>query len=139
MNKRLLSLFVGGFFWVFAGSVSAQPSLSELEKQASEGNVEAMFHLGQTYDEGRSVPQDYVRALDWYYRAADRGSVDALYRLGVMFEKGLGVPQNLPQAMMWYEQASALGSANAQFSSASCTTLGVGCPRTTARLGNTIG
>lgn len=40
------------------------------------------------------VPQDYDKALEWYFKAADQGDAVAQNKLGVLCEKGLGTAKN---------------------------------------------
>jgi TPR repeat protein len=63
----------------------------ELFKQAkaveetSGGNAAAEFLLGDSYDHGRGVPQDYSEALQWYLKAANRGYVAAQEALSQLY------------------------------------------------------
>ena len=40
---------------------------------AGQGNGSAMCRLGDNYEDGRGVSQDYVQAYMWYSLAADNG------------------------------------------------------------------
>jgi TPR repeat protein len=44
---------------------------------AEQGDAAAQSRLGQMYENGQSVPQDYAEAVMWYRRAADQGSAIA--------------------------------------------------------------
>jgi TPR repeat protein len=55
------------------------------------------------------VPQDYLEAVKWYYRAAEQGHAFAQSNLGVMYAKGAGVPQDYPRAHMWFNIAASSG------------------------------
>jgi TPR repeat protein len=65
------------------------------------GNVHAQAQLGWMYARGLGVPQSYVEAAKWYYRAADRGDGRAQLELGLMYNKGQGVPRDLVLSHMW--------------------------------------
>jgi TPR repeat protein len=65
------------------------------------GNVHAQAQLGWMYARGLGVPQSYVEAAKWYYRAADRGNGRAQLELGLMYNKGQGVPRDLVLSHMW--------------------------------------
>jgi TPR repeat protein len=65
------------------------------------GNVRAQAQLGLMYARGLGVPQSYVEAAKWYYRAADRGDGRAQLELGLMYNKGQGVPRDLVLSHMW--------------------------------------
>jgi TPR repeat protein len=63
--------------------------------------VHAQAQLGWMYARGLGVPQNYVEAAKWYYRAADRGNGRAQLELGLMYNKGQGVPRDLVLSHMW--------------------------------------
>ena len=44
------------------------------------------------YNVGAGVDQDYVKALDWYWRAARAGDAIAENNIGVLYQHGSGVP-----------------------------------------------
>jgi len=83
-------------------------------KAADQGNAQAQFNLGDMYDVGRGVPQNYADAIRWYRMAADQGLASAQFKLGGMYEDGRGVPQNYTEAMRWYRMAADQGNATAQ-------------------------
>lgn len=89
--------------------------LSQLEKAATEGDVQAQVRLGFMFDQGRGVRQDYAVARQWYEKAANQGNSSAQFNLGVMFSQGLGVQQDPVLARQWYEKAASQGNASAQF------------------------
>ncbi len=55
------------------------------------------------------MPQDYAKAMLWYYEAAEQGNDSAQFYLGVMYEKGLGVSMDYIEAHNWYNLAAAQG------------------------------
>jgi len=71
-------------------------------KAADQGEADAQYLLGATYEKGRGVAQDFAQAAAWYRKAAGQGDADAQFILGFMYEKGEGVPQDYAQAHMWY-------------------------------------
>lgn len=73
---------------------------------ARRGNVRAQAQLGWMYATGVGVPQSYVEAAKWYYRAADRGNGRAQLELGLMYNKGQGVPHDLVLSHMWLNLAA---------------------------------
>ena len=40
----------------------AQDDIDQLRLKAEQGDAEAQFNLGVMYDDGRGVPQDYIRS-----------------------------------------------------------------------------
>ena len=95
---------------------SAQTSteIAALHAQANAGDAIAQYNLGVAYDNGQSVPQDYVEAVAWYRKAADQGDPDAQYNLGVMHDTGQGVPQDYVEAHKWHNLAAFRTSAENQ-------------------------
>jgi len=71
-------------------------------RAADQGHSRAQSTLGQLYDNGRFVLQDYNEAIKWYYKAAEQGDWDGLYGMGYMYYKGRGVTQNYIEAHKWF-------------------------------------
>lgn len=82
-----------------------------LRKSAEEGDASAQFRLGQLYDEGTGVPQDYRRAMEWFEKAAKQGHVGAQVNLGTLYLRGEGAPQSDQMALFWFSQAAERGHA----------------------------
>jgi TPR repeat protein len=61
------------------------------------------------FAEGQGVPQDYMKARQWYEQAAAQGNAGAQSNLGWMYFNGQGVPQDYTTARGWYEKAAAQG------------------------------
>ena len=76
-------------------------------KAAKQGNVEAMYCLGECYDyEGiLGVRHNNRKAFLWYKRAAERGYEEAMLELGFYYQRGIGVKKNLDLAAEWYDKA----------------------------------
>jgi TPR repeat protein len=68
-----------------------------------------MFNLGLLYANGQGVTQDYVRAREWYEKAAEKGFPRAMGNLGVLYHNGQGVTQDYVRAREWYEKAAEKG------------------------------
>jgi len=83
-------------------------------KAAEQGDARAQFKLGEMYDNGEGVPQDYAEAMKWWRKAAEQGVPEAQHNLGVMYDNGRGVPQDYAEAMQWYRKAAKQGHAPAQ-------------------------
>ena len=67
------------------------------------GRAAARERIGEYYEKGRSVPQDYRLAASWYGRAIDQSngdapSVRAKVRLAFLYANGLGVPRDRVKA-----------------------------------------
>jgi len=83
---------------------------------AEDGNANAQFWMGASYDLGRGVAIDYATAAVWYRKAADQGQVNAQYNLAHMYEQSHGVPPDyaMSAAASWYRRAADQGFAAAQ-------------------------
>jgi len=66
------------------------------------------------YYDGKDVPQDYAKALEWHTKAAVQGLAKAQHILGNMYQHGQGVPQNFAKALEWYNKAAEQGFSRAQ-------------------------
>ncbi len=88
--------------------------------------------LGELYDLGWGVPQDYAEAVKWYRLAANQGDAEAQANLGRMYEFGQGVPQNYAEAMKWVRLAVNQGNADAEFALGSMYYQGWGVPQSDA-------
>ena len=76
--------------------MSCERNRKEVEKwyrlSAEQGHAQAQYNLGNKYDNGQGVPQDYKEAVKWYRLAAEQGLAEAQYIMGLMHDKGTGVP-----------------------------------------------
>jgi uncharacterized protein len=84
-------------------------ALQLLRPLAEQGDPRAQVSLGQMYDFGYGVPQDYAETLKWYRKAADQGYYVGQYLLGFMYKVGRSVPQDYVAAHMWWNLAAAAG------------------------------
>jgi hypothetical protein len=70
------------------------------------GDYMAAYNLGQCYEVGRGVPQDWRAAVFWWKRAAQCGYPRALTNLAAAHYNGTGVRRNLKTALRLYGQAA---------------------------------
>jgi len=96
---------------------------------ADQGDAGAQYNLGDLYDYGQGVPQDYAQAAYWYRKAADQGYAPAQNNLGVLYDVGHGVPQDYAQAAYWYRKAADQGYAPAQINLGFLYEVGQGVPQ----------
>ncbi|KAI9197205.1 uncharacterized protein BJ171DRAFT_521550 [Polychytrium aggregatum] len=85
--------------------------IMELHKKVAEhGLAQAQMVLGQCYENGDGVGQDYSKAIEWYSKAADQGSEDG--RLHLVFLHawfsfiGHGVEQSDEVALAHWQEIS---------------------------------
>jgi TPR repeat protein len=79
---------------------------------AERGHADAMASLGQMYDEGRGVPQNFAEAMRWYRAGTERQSPTAATFLARMYLDGRGTPSDPKQALLLF-QVGAAGEVNA--------------------------
>ena len=82
-----------------------------VRKSAEEGDASAQFRLGQLYDEGTGVSQDYGQAKEWFEKAAKQGHVGAQVNLGTLYLQGEGAPRSAQMALFWLSRAAEQGHA----------------------------
>lgn len=59
---------------------------------------------------GEGTSQNYLKAKEYYQKAANQGDADALVNLGVMYDRGYGVPKDFKKARGYFEKAMNKGS-----------------------------
>ena len=89
--------------------------VSGWQTAATSGDVGAQYNLGQLFDSGQGVVQDYAEAAKWYTMAAEDGFADAQHKLGILYVHGRGVPQSYKIAVQWYKKAAVQGFVESQF------------------------
>lgn len=80
------------------------------------GVEEAQQALGEIYEKGYGVNQNYDESIQWYKRAAQNGNVYSQLSLGHMYDEGIGVAADKKQALYWFTLAAANGDENAKYS-----------------------
>lgn len=106
----------------------------EEAKEIAKNLIEAeeLYKVGYEYiDKFLDIPtkDDYVKAVEYFEKAANLGHVWAQYELGQCYQKGNGVEQDFEQALYWFNMAADqdnLKSKNALMSIYSANTLGDG-------------
>jgi TPR repeat protein len=64
------------------------------ETEAAQGSKEAYTLLGEIYEEGLGVAQDYQKAADAYRKGADLGDANAQFSLGTFALDGRGIKKD---------------------------------------------
>lgn len=100
--------------------------------KANAGDADAQYHLGNAYNYGRNVRQDYAQALNWYRKSAEQGNADAEYQLGGLYHFGHGVPQDDVQGFAWIMKAAEHQNAVAEHFISVCYGEGWGVPKDNA-------
>ena len=95
-------LFILLFSALFACSAALASGLEANVVAANKGDIDAMHNLGVAHANGESVPQDFSKAYEWFYRAALKGQHNSMYSLAVMNRLGQGRKVDLVSAYVWY-------------------------------------
>ena len=64
-----------------------------LRELAQKGNGQAQFRLGQLYERGEGVLQNFIEASKWFREAGEQAYVPAMARLGEIYLTGLAAPK----------------------------------------------
>ena len=64
-HSRWWFAFISGFLLLVSSLGAETDAISELKKQAEQGDAEAQFICGQIYLEGHEVTRDYSEAARW--------------------------------------------------------------------------
>lgn len=123
-------LFLGRLYYAGYG-VPKNRELAKhwLERSAIQGNVFAIYHLGNSIEFSKKEKEDnYKAAFVYYERAARLGQVNAQNNVGVSYKFGDGVAVNLKKAVPWLSMAAEQGDCRGQFNLADCYWFSKGIP-----------
>ena len=93
------------------------------EQAAAQGYAPAMAAIGQLYEEGAGVTQDFSEAKHWYEKGIkqEKYAATSMNRLAQLYIEGKGVTKDEKQAVAWLEKSCSLDSLG---SSHSCYEIG---------------
>lgn len=74
--------------------------------EAEKGNPEAMLTLGSLYERGIGTSRNFVKAFEWYNKAANAGLPAGYYNVGVCWEIGMGTTGDMAKAFSFFEKAA---------------------------------
>ena len=115
MKKEILALLVVVACWgsTLQANDWKNAPISEVQKAAEQGNVDAQSLLGAMYANGEGVAQDYKQAVVWTRKAAEQGNAKAQRLLGITYGIGVGVLQDNKLAYVWSSVSAANGDVEA--------------------------
>jgi TPR repeat protein len=87
--------------------------ITQLTKQAEQGNSNAQFKLGTIYFKGEGVLTDCNLSIKWWKKGAKQNNTDAQFALGNAYES-YKFNHNYKEALKWYKQAADLGHLDAK-------------------------
>ncbi|WP_052451545.1 SEL1-like repeat protein [Rhizobium gallicum] len=91
-----------------SGVANRDVALKRYRKAFELGSLRAAVNLGNAYEQGDGVPQDYTEAMKFYVLAAAKLG-DAANEIGDLYYYGKGVAQSYPEARRWFEQGAEAG------------------------------
>jgi TPR repeat protein len=105
-------------------SADLDDALRFCTKAAEQGDVNAQYYLGLSYDDGER--RDGKKSIYWYTKAADQGDYRAQRSLGYMHAYGdrTGIPKDYNQSLYWFERAAVQGDLDSQLKMAYAYSLG---------------
>ena len=74
-------------------------------RMAAYGNPDSQFFMAQVYEQGKVVPKDMEKAIDFYRMAANQGHLESCRKLAELFPE---------EAIDWYQKAANLNDPQAQ-------------------------
>ena len=85
IRKRHLAVSVLALTLIAPGVLGQDPdSITEIRRQAEQGDADAQNNLGVMYTTGKGVTEDAAEAMRWFRLAAEQGHTSAQYNLGIM-------------------------------------------------------
>ncbi|MDO6497116.1 tetratricopeptide repeat protein [Photobacterium sanguinicancri] len=111
-GDKNMQLFLGRAYIEGSNGLKADPlkGMYWLKKAADDTPaVQAM--IGDLFKNGRGLPRDNQKAIEWYTKAANEGSVPAMVELGHFYASGGGTGKtDCANAIKWFNDASNAGS-----------------------------
>ena len=98
------------------------------EKLAHEGNADAQTSLGYMYQTGQAVPQNEIKAIEWYEKAIAQEQPYALFNMALMYANSSElIEQDIEKAHELFLRAAVAGVDLAQYEVALMFEQGAGC------------
>ena len=95
--------------------LTPEQELEKLQKEAEAGDATAQFRLAKKYYDGEGLPQNLVKAAEWYEKSATLGNAEAQLAFGMMCGNGEGgITADMTKAVEWVKKAAEQGYAKAQ-------------------------
>jgi tetratricopeptide (TPR) repeat protein len=83
------------------------------EALAKENHVLAQAYLGDCYYSGKGVARDYVKAAEWWLKAAEQGNRASQYGIAICYARGWGVTQDNEKYDEWIKKLAYQEDGNA--------------------------
>ena len=76
---------------------------------------EELYQSGLQFEKGDRVAIDFVKAMQFFLRAAEKGHELVQYKLATCYETGKYIEKNIAQAYKWYKRCADQGNAEAAY------------------------
>ena len=90
-------------------TITPEQAFAIMTREANNGNPAAMLSLGSLHERGVGTARNFVKAFEWYKKAADAGLAEAYYNVGVCYETGIGNGGDARRAFENFEKSAELG------------------------------
>ncbi|MCC8167228.1 MAG: sel1 repeat family protein [Planctomycetes bacterium] len=107
-------------------TISPVEAFTLMAGEAEKGNTAAMLTLGTMYERGIGTPRNFVKAREWYQKAAAAGLAEGYYNVGVCYEIGMGTTGDPAIAFTNFEKSAELGLSQGLYKLASLYFAGIG-------------
>lgn len=96
-------------------TVEERERLNQIFSAAESGNAQAMFEIATMYYNGKKLPYDPLKSVEWFEKAARSGVSSAMYNLGLLYVGNLteAVCDN-EKAIYWLQEAIKHGYTDAE-------------------------
>jgi len=84
-------------------------AIAPCAKAANRGDLAVQVTLGNIYEQGIGIDQDYGQAAKWFRQAAVAGDTTGQYLLGSLYQRGRGVPKDIVEAYAWMDVGTRYG------------------------------
>ncbi|CAB4398225.1 unnamed protein product [Rhizophagus irregularis] len=127
IGKYLLSLFYyKDIILNKIDTINLSEFIVEYLRSAKKGDLIAQYNLGNCYQYGHGVAQDYKKAFKWYSYSANNGHAKSQNKLGELYYHGRGIYQDFKKAFEWYSKSANNGCAEGQNNLGKCYCHGTG-------------
>ena len=123
-SQFLKALLLSFIVFCFAHSADAA-TISDLQRRAADGDVEAQTELGSAYLNGTIVDNDFKQARFWLEQAALKGNARAQNNYAHLLVFGKGGPEDILNGVGWFEKSIAQGYQAAEYNLATLMEEGV--------------
>lgn len=109
--------------------ISQAEAFTLMAGEAEKGNPTAMLTLGVMYERGIGTPRNFIKAFEWYTKAANANMPEGYYNVGVCYEIGIGTSGDPVRAFQNFEKSAELGLSQGLYKLATLYFTGFGTSR----------